>query len=72
MSLFLDENPYTVLVGDSKIADEDVVLEWCQRSEGFVGVTKTDVSDVSYTDDYIYAYMFETKEAANWFRLRWL
>lgn len=72
MSLFLDESPYTVLVGDSKITDEDTVLEWCQHSEGFVGVTKTDVSDVSLTDDYIYAYLFETKEAANWFRLRWL
>lgn len=72
MTIFKDESPYTVLVGDSKILDDDAVLEWCTKSQGFVGVTKTDVSDVSYTDDYIYAYMFETKEAANWFTLRWL
>lgn len=72
MTIFKDESPYTILVGDSKIIDEDEVLLWCQNSEGFVGVTKTDVSDVSYSDDYIYAYMFATKEAASWFRLRWL
>ena len=72
MSIFKNESPFTILAGDSKIIDEDSVLEWCRNSEGFVGVTKTDVSDVSYSDDYIYAYMFETEEAANWFRLRWL
>jgi len=72
VSIFKDESPFTILAGDSKIIDEDEVLEWCQNSEGFVGVTKTDVSDVSYTDDYIHAYMFETEQAASWFRLRWL
>lgn len=72
MTIFKKEGPYTVLVGDSKIIDPKTVLEWCRETEGFNGVIETDVSDVSYSEDIIYAYMFDTEEAANWFRLRWL
>jgi len=72
MSIFRNQSPYTVLVGDSKISDTDATMEWCMSTEGFIGMVSTEVSDVSYTDDYIYSYMFETEEAANWFRLRWL
>jgi hypothetical protein len=72
MSIFKDESPYSVLVGDSKIIDENEVLDWCRNTEGFQGVITTDVSDVSATDDIIYTYLFDTQEAATWFKLRWL
>jgi hypothetical protein len=68
----MKRDPYTVNIGDSKPIDHDQVLLWCQDNDEFVGVIKTDVSDVSYIDDYVYSYMFETEEAANWFKLRWL
>lgn len=72
MSLFKKESPFTILAGDSRIKDPDEVLEWCKNTSGFIGVTATDVSDVSMNEDIIYAYMFDTEEVANWFKLRWL
>lgn len=68
----MTESPNIVYIGDSKSLDHDEILKWCQDNDEFIGVIKTDVSDVSYTDDYVYSYMFETKEAASWFKLRWL
>lgn len=72
MTIFKNEKPYSVLVGDSTIKDPKSVLDWCRKVNEFQGVIETDVSDVSYSEDTIYTYMFETEEAANWFRLRWL
>lgn len=72
MTIFKKDSPFTVLAGDSKIKDPVAVLEWCRNTSGFIGVTETDVSDVSYSEDIIYTYMFDTEEIANWFKLRWL
>ena len=71
MSIFKNESPYTILVGDSKIIDEDDVLEWCQNTDGFVGVTKTDVSDVSYTDETHLIFGSETSGLPQKFHDRW-
>ena len=60
----------TVLISDPTNPEE--IEQWCRNQPHFESVTATDVSDVSLNADYIYAYTFETEEAANWFKLRWL
>ena len=67
MSVF---GPLSVLISDPENPHE--IEDWCRSSTGFVGVITTDVSDVSPSADIIYSYMFDTEEAVNWFKLRWL
>jgi hypothetical protein len=67
MSLF---GPCTVLISDPENPKE--IEEWCRNNASFLSVVATDVSDVSYDADVIYAYTFENEEATNWFKLRWL
>ena len=72
MTIFKNDSPFSVLVGDTKIKDPTEVFNWCRSIDGFVGIIETDVSDLSASDDIIYTYMFDTEEVANWFKLRWL
>ncbi len=60
----------TVLISDPVNPEE--LEEWCRNNPNFVSVVATDVSDVSYNADVIYAYTFTNEEATNWFKLRWL
>jgi len=62
--------PCTVLIPDPENPQE--IEQWCIQQDTFLSVVTTDISDVSLNADYIYAYTFETEEAANWFKLRWL
>jgi hypothetical protein len=69
MPIFNDSSPYTVMLSDP--AEPEQIEEWARTVEDFVGLTVTDVSDISNTTDTIYTYLFETKESEIWFRLRW-
>ncbi len=70
MSMFRDSSPYTVLLSDPTNPEE--IEEWARNLPDFIGVIRTDVSDVSPSDDMIYAYSFETQESVSWFKLRWM
>lgn len=70
MSILKDSIPYTVLLSDPTNPEE--IEEWARNLPDFIGLTMTDVSDVSPSDDMIYAYSFETQESASWFKLRWM
>jgi hypothetical protein len=70
VSMFRDSSPYTVLLSDPTNPEE--IEEWARNLPDFIGVIRTDVSDVSPSDDMIYAYSFETQESVSWFKLRWM
>ena len=70
MSMFRDSSPYTALISDPINPEE--IEEWARNLPDFIGLTVTDVSDVSSRDDMMYAYSFETQESVSWFKLRWL
>ena len=70
MSIFKDSSPYTALISDPTNPEE--IEEWARTLSGFIGVTATDVSDVSRNTDMIYTYLFETQESVSWFKLRWM
>jgi hypothetical protein len=72
MAILKNSSPYQIFVGDSKIKDPNEIYSWCKKLPGFITVIMTDVSDVSYIDDIVYAYSFETQEELNWFKLRWM
>lgn len=71
MTIFKRSAPYTVLIGDASIDDFNSIREWCDAIPDFIDIVATDVSDISFTDDLIYAFTFNTEESATWFRLRW-
>lgn len=71
MTIFKRSAPYTVLIGDDSIDDLCTIREWCDAIPDFLDIVATDVSDISYTDDIIFAFTFNTEEAAAWFKLRW-
>ena len=70
MSILKDSIPYTVLLSDPTNPEE--IEEWARNLPDFIGLTMTDVSDVSQSVDMIYAYSFETQESVSWFKLRWM
>ena len=70
MSTVRYSSPYTALISDPINPEE--IEEWARNLPDFIGVIRTDVSDVSSSDDMIYAYSFETQESVSWFKLRWL
>ena len=69
MSILKDSIPYTVLLSDPTNPEE--IEEWARNLPDFIGLSMTDVSDLSSSDDMIYAYSFETQESVSWFKLRW-
>lgn len=69
MSILKDSIPYTVLLSDPTNPEE--IEEWARNLPDFIGLTMTDVSDISPSDDMIYTYYFETQESVSWFKLRW-
>ena len=46
--------------------------DWAKKQcPSFVSHDTTDVSDISYTNDYITAYHFKDPKDAVWFELKW-
>jgi hypothetical protein len=63
----------SVLITDIDLKDTPhKIKHWClENCKSFVFMDETDVSDVSYQWDYIYAFYFGEQDDANWFTLRW-